>query len=267
MGLDSYQMNRLKVGGHHDNISPNVNEFMEACYRFDNMWTPFARTYPSWMIMFTGRYPINNGIRFNLVPDSHLNPTNKMLANELQKVGYHTFWGIDETRFCNIGEKHGFDHLLMPEIGVKDVLIGSFFDFSVPNIIRQFNLGNDLFPVMRNNRQVVGYNPKFWAQELIREINSLPEDKPLFINFHVCGNHWPFTSAFPWYYKGETKVESCIKMVDSQMGIILDYLEQSNLIANSTTFLLSDHGDGWTGHSDDNTNYHGDNFSSLSPTK
>jgi len=56
-------------------------------------------------------------------------------------------------------------------------------------------------------------------------------------------------------------------MVDDQIGEILAYLEASGLRQRSTVFMLSDHGDGWSGLEGDPTNTHGGHFDSLPANK
>ena len=262
-GVDSYQMNRLKIGGAPENVSPNVNAFLEESFRFDNAWTPFARTYPSWISILTGRYPVHNGVRFNLVPDSRLNPTNHYLPILMKDAGYFTFHGTDETRFSIIRPLFGYQRMFHPHMGIEDFLIGNFFDFSMANFIRQFHLGNDLFPAIKNNRAVVGYNPTIWTRNLIKAMNNLPKDQPVFIAFHLCGNHWPFSSPAPYCYMDKDRVNSCIRMVDAQIGKILQFFKGSGLYDHSTVIMLSDHGDGWSGDYNDHFSTHGDNFDRI----
>jgi arylsulfatase A-like enzyme len=263
LGLDSFQENRLVLGGAEQRIAPNIEGFLEQSQRFDNAWTPFARTYPSWVSIFTGRYPVRHGVRFNLVPEAHLSPDNDYLAGRMADAGYSTLHATDETRFSTIRSLFGFEEQLHPEMGLPDFMLGSFFDFSAANLARQTALGHDLFPLIAHNRAVVGYNPRLWVRSFLRRLNELPRDKPAFITAHLCGNHWPFSAPWPYWTTDELGVDACIAMVDDQVGEILAFLDSSSLSRNATVFLLSDHGDGWSGDPSDITNTHGDHLGRL----
>lgn len=267
LGVDSLQANRLPHGGSDKNLAPRIEEFLANSQRFDNAWTPFARTYPSWLSLLSGRYPMNHGIRFNLLPDSYLADDNQFLPEVLSDAGYTTLHATDEVRFCILRERFGYDNLMHPPMGVRDFIIGGFFDFSAANLARQTHLGHDLFPGIAHNRAAVGYNPDIWVREFIGKLNQLPADEPVFVSSHLCGNHWPFHSPAEYYWAEEVSVNGCIAMVDDQIGAILDYLEASGLNDHAVVTVLSDHGDGWNGDELDKSNTHGDHLDRLLANK
>ncbi|MFC1736825.1 sulfatase-like hydrolase/transferase [Candidatus Hydrogenedentota bacterium] len=264
-GIDSFQLNRLPIGGLDRDISPNVNALLDRCYRFDNTWVSMARTYPSLLSLATGREPINHGIRYSLAGDSFLSDSNRYLAEIMRENGYYTLNGTDEVRFAAIRPKFGYDELLHPRIGVESFLLSAFSDFSASNLVRQFHLGDDFFPEIKNNRDTVAYNPRLWVDNLLKTLNNLPDDQPLFIQLHLCANHWPFTTPAPYAYMGRDPVESSIVMADRQVKDILEYLEESGLLDKSLTVVFSDHGDGWTPETaqEEIVNTHGNTFDHI----
>jgi len=262
LGLDSFQMNRLAAGGAPASLAPNINDFLGECFRFDNAWTPLARTYPSWISILTGREPVHHGVRFNLSADEHLDAGNVFLPQLLQEQGYATLHATDETRFSIIRPQFGFDTLVHPVMGAQDFLLSNFFDFSAPNLLRQTRLGHDLFPAVRGNRASVAYSPGLWTEDVLAAIDALPRDRPVFLALHLCGNHWPFSTPAPYAHAGADPVECCMRMVDDQAGAILEHLRNVGLMQRSTVAMLSDHGDGWSGIPGDDTNSHGDDFRS-----
>ena len=234
IGLDSLQMNRLAVGGSTAGLAPNISAFLAGSFRFDNAWTPLARTYPSWLSLITGRDPPHHGGRFNLMPDDALAPDNPYLPAHLQAQGWSTFHATDETRFCILRERFGYERLLHPRMGVQDFVLASVFDFSAAGLARQCQLGHDLFPAIADNRASCSYNPDIWAR---------------------------------WAHSGGDPVQSCIRMVDEQAGVVLRWLNDSGLLERSVVAMLSDHGDGWSGDPHDRNNAHGDDFKSLYANK
>jgi hypothetical protein len=267
LGLDSLQMNRLAVGGSTAGLAPNISAFLAGSFRFDNAWTPLARTYPSWMSLITGREPPHHGVRFNLMPDDQLAPDNPYLPAHLQAQGWSTFHATDETRFCILRERFGYERLLHPRMGVQDFVLASVFDFSAAGLARQCQLGHDLFPAIADNRASCSYNPDIWARDLVAALDEVPRDQPAFLSMHLCGNHWPFSAPAPWAHSGGDPVESCIRMVDEQAGVVLRWLNDSGLLERSVVAMLSDHGDGWSGDPRDKNNAHGDDFKSLYANK
>ncbi len=262
LGLDSFQMNRLSSGGAPLSPAPHIDEFLGESFRFDNAWTPLARTYPSWISLLTGREPVHHGVRFNLIGDDHLDAANVFLPQRLQERGYATLHATDETRFSIIRPQFGFDALVHPAMGAQDFLLSSFFDFSTANLLRRTRLGHDLFPAVRGNRASAAYAPELWTQDVIAAIDELPRDRPVFIALHLCGNHWPFSTPAPYAHADADPVACCMRMVDDQAGAILAHLREVGLMERSTVAMLSDHGDGWSGIPGDDTNSHGDDLRS-----
>jgi hypothetical protein len=262
LGVDSLQMNRLAAGGSSRGLAPHIDAFLAQSFRFDNAWTPLARTYPSWLSLLTGRDPPHHGVRFNLMPDDRLAPDNPYLPAHLAAQGWSTFHATDETRFCILRERFGYQRLLHPRMGVQDFVLASTFDFSAAGLARQFHLGHDLLPAIANNRASSSYNPEIWTRNLIAALDEVPRDRPAFLSMHLCGNHYPFSAPAPWAHAGDP-VESCIRMVDEQAGAVLGWLQEAGLMDRAVVAVLSDHGDGWSGDSRDRNNAHGDDFNSL----
>lgn len=267
VGLDSLQMNRLAVGGSTAGLAPNISAFLAGSFRFDNAWTPLARTYPSWLSLITGRDPPHHGVRFNLMPDERLAPDNPYLPAHLAAQGWTTFHATDETRFCILRERFGYERLLHPRMGVQDFVLASVFDFSAAGLARQCQLGHDLLPAIADNRASCSYNPDIWARDLVAVLDEVPRDQPAFLSMHLCGNHWPFSAPAPWAHSGGDPVQSCIRMVDEQAGVVLRWLNDSGLLESAVIAMLSDHGDGWSGDPHDRNNAHGDDFKSLYANK
>jgi arylsulfatase A-like enzyme len=262
LGLDSLQMNRLTAGGALQEIAPHIDGFLQQCYRFDNAWTPLARTYPSWISILTGREPVHDGVRFNLIGDDHLDRDNVYLPQTLAERGYATLHATDETRFSIIRPRFGFQSMVHPRMGAQDFLLASFFDFSASNLLRQSRLGDDMFPAVAGNRASVAYAPDLWVQDTIAAIDALPRDRPVFIAMHLCGDHWPFSTPAPYSHDSADPVDCCIRMIDAQAGAILEHLRAVGLMDRSTVAMLSDHGDGWSGIPGDPNNSHGDDLRS-----
>ena len=262
LGLDSFQSNRIEDRADGAQPAPHVVALLDESSRFDSAWTPLARTYPSWISILTGRWPVNDGVRFNLAPESAPAPDNVYLGQRLAAAGYTTLHATDETRFSNVREQHGFEQTLHPQMGAADFLLASAFDLSALNLARQTALGHDLAAPLRWNRASPAYSPRLFVRGVLAQLDEAPRDRPLFLTVHLCGNHWPFSAPAPYAWRGADEVDACISMVDAQVHELVSAFRDSGLLERSLLVLLSDHGDGWTGPGC-RSNSHGDDFRSL----
>jgi len=197
IGVDSIQYNQLsKEWGYEKNLAPNIYEFLESSICFMNAWTPFARTYPSYNSLLTGRFPINNGARANLVQDHYLKRDNLYLGDILKEEGYYRLHCTDDVRFSNIKEKHGFDQIFCPRKDIAGLLATAFYDYAFCNIMIQADILPWLFKPVSYNRAHSAYSPKGFIRAVIRRINDLPRDKLQFIVIHLCANHQPYSSSY-----------------------------------------------------------------------
>jgi len=261
IGIDSLQYNQLsQEWGYGKDLAPNIYEFLEDSTCFMNAWTPFARTYPSYNSILTGRYPVNNGARANLVQNHHLSPDNLYLGDILKENGYYRTHYTDDVRFSNVGEQHGFDETFSPRKDIAGLLVTAFYDYAFCNIMIQKDILPWLFGPISYNRAHIAYNPKSFIRAVARRIDSLPRDKRQFIVIHLCANHQPYSSSY-LYERDQTLAnpsERCIGMVDDQFKELIQYLKRNGLYDKSKIVLLSDHGCGWSDKEISLT--HGSNF-------
>ncbi len=261
IGIDSIQYNQLSTKwGYEKNLAPNICKFLENSTCFMNAWTPFARTYPSYNSLLTGRYPINNGARANLVQDHYLKEDNLYLGNLLKEQGYYRLHCTDDVRFSNIREKHGFDEVFSPRKDIAGLLVTAFYDYAFCNIMIQAGILSKLFKPVSYNRAYSAYSPGGFIRGVIRRINDLPRDKRQFIVIHLCANHQPYSSSYI-YERDEDLVNSserCIRMADDQFKELIQYFKKCGLYDKSKIVLLSDHGCGWSDKEIELT--HGSNF-------
>lgn len=248
LGVDSIQYNRFtKEWGYSKDLAPNMASILEKGTCFLNAWSPFARTYPSYVSILTGRYPIHSGIRDNLAPDKYLNNDNTYLGDVLKKNAYYSSHYTDEVRFSIIRRMHGFDKLFHPEFGLANYIMGTFFDYALVNLFLYTDTGSRVLWPLSYNRAHIAYNPEVFVNRAIREMNKLPRDKKQFIVVHLCANHFPYFVPYPFARSknAENFSEKSILMADFQVAKLMDYFKKSGLFDDSIMALFSDHGDGW----------------------
>jgi arylsulfatase A-like enzyme len=255
IGLDSFRPDHLKQAGDTVSITPNLDQFLSDAYRFERTYTPMARTYPAWMSILTGRYPIEHGARFNLLDFRYLKDHERSLPFLLKAKGYTTAYSIDETRFSNIDKRYGFDITVTPEIGAADFLLSSAADVPLSNLLNLApSLHAALFPYQFMNRAVdKTYEPANFDEELAHLVDTADPKRPLFLVTHFELPHWPFDwrdsanyiapenprlmSLSPPHY------QKAVHRADNQFAALIDSLKRNGRLDNAIVVVLSDHGE------------------------
>jgi len=117
VGVDSLRPDFLSFFG-RDQATPFFDGFLQQSVVFSEALTPLARTFPSWISILTGKYPKQNGIRYNLASQTQLSLDDSLPAI-LKRHGYETMYATDETRFSNIDGTLGFDRIIAPPMGLN----------------------------------------------------------------------------------------------------------------------------------------------------
>jgi arylsulfatase A-like enzyme len=244
IGLDSLRPDFTGFYGNQAVRTPNMNHFLEESVSFSSAYTPLARTFPAWVTILTGKYPLHHDARNNLVDPAAI-VTHDTLAKHLQQAGYQTIYATDEKRFSNITKGYGFDHILGPHMGVNDFLLGGLSDFPLSNLIVNLPFGRFLFPYNYANRAAtITYQPASFLQLIKSDLARLP-DKPLFLSVHFCLSHWPHKWAdknHPESSYISSQYQRSVDAVDKQLGTLLSMLKKSGLLENAWVIILSDHG-------------------------
>ena len=140
IGIDSLRTDYTDFGGYQggEQLTPNLDSFLQNATIFNNAFTPIARTFPSWTAILTGLYPIHNGARSNLAYQAPLKLQNT-IGNLLQQAGYTTVYATDDRRFSNISHTYGFHKLIGPLEGANDFVLGAINDLPLSNLIVNVN--------------------------------------------------------------------------------------------------------------------------------
>ncbi len=227
---------------------PFLNDQLKNSMVFENAYTPFARTYPSWMSIITGRHPVNHQARFNLQPESMLAPDNLYLAARLNDIGYQSIYASDERRFSNLGKLQGFNQVIGPRTGAADFILGNYADLPITNLLSRFSIAEWLLPQLYSNRAADHlYQPSQFSSLLHSRLTKL-ESKPLFLSVHFCLAHWPYT--FVGHSNNESYSEKPaypdnLRAIDKQINELFELLKARGLLEQSRIVFLSDHGESW----------------------
>jgi arylsulfatase A-like enzyme len=256
IGIDGLRPDHLGSSGEKNSLTPFMDKFLRSSLKFKNTYTPFARTYPAWISILTGRYPVENGARDNLVRKENLISFEKSLPYLLKENNYFSVYAIDETRFSNIDVNYGFDRVISPAIGAADFVLAGFADLPLCNLLQLApSLYSFFFPYQFINRAAFNiYHPENFNSALDSIISNLNQNKPLFLVTHFELAHWPYIWGSP-FVKTEAELperlkdlseevyQQAIAKVDSQFQNLLESLSREHRLDNAIVVLLSDHGE------------------------
>jgi arylsulfatase A-like enzyme len=211
--LDTTRADRLSTYGFNDVSLPHLERLAREGVVFDQATTVAPLTLPAHTSLFTGLLPPNHGVRDNA--DTALDHAHTTLAEVLRARGFHTgaFVGsivLDPTR----GLQQGFEqYQAVPA------------DNSTP------------LPETRQRRADAVMN------DAIRWLGTVGDSR-FFLWTHLYDAHRPYDPPEPYrstyghnLYVGE------IAFVDSQIGRLLQALEQRQLLDRTVVVVLGDHGE------------------------
>ncbi|CZI75159.1 TPA: sulfatase-like hydrolase/transferase [Legionella pneumophila subsp. pneumophila] len=230
---------------------PFLHQVLLDSFQFTNTISPLARTYPAWSSILTGLYPKHHLAEENLVERSRVK-SQLSIVWDLNKLGYNTIYATDDRRFNSIDENFGFKKIIGPKTGVNDVMLGSYNDFPLGNLLINFRISAWLFPYNFSNRaSFISYYPETFTNELKREL-SLQQNSPVFLAVHFALPHWPYAwaASLPDQVENEFSLSKrdalylrALKAVDNQFKVIFCYLKKHGYFKNSLVIILSDHGE------------------------
>ncbi|MDI1352992.1 MAG: sulfatase-like hydrolase/transferase, partial [bacterium] len=174
---------------------PFLNNLLQKNTQFTNSISPLARTYPAWSSILTGLYAQHHHAQENLMPKRLVNSQASMVWLLNQK-GYNSIFATDDRRFNGIDTDFGFNKIIGPKIGVNDVLLGSFNDFPLSNLMINTAISSWLFPYNYINRaSFYLYYPATFSAKLEYALARENANKPLFLAVHFTLPHWPYAWA------------------------------------------------------------------------
>lgn len=239
---------------------PTLKAFRDEAFVEQNVVSPLARTFPSWTTILTGLHPAVSGARDNLVQQA-LVETSASIAWKFKAAGYRTIYATDETRFSNIGQTFGFDHVVSPRPGAPDFLVAQIADLPLVNFAVQLPLMEHLLPSLTGNRAFAhAYYPDRFIRRLFDAIGPA-KGQPTFLAVHLCLAHWPFFSADSAAIANRDLEPNgeylrATRELDQQFAQLLIQLRRSGYVNDqSLVVVLADHGEAPGGPQAQQPNY------------
>lgn len=244
---------------------PFVYQLIQGSTQFTETISPLARTYPAWSSILTGLYTQHHHAEENLVPKTTVNSQASIIW-ALNRADYTTVYATDDRRFNSIDTDFGFKYVIGPKIGANDVILGSYNDFPLGNLLINSRPASWLFPYNYSNRaSYFSYYPNTFDAKLRRELSQLPSNKPLFLAVHFALPHWPYAwaSSLPDKVNNEFSLtkrdylyQLALRRVDKQFQSFYSYLKSHGYFNNTMLIVLSDHGEVLYYPNTRLTNYH-----------
>jgi len=230
--LDTTRADRIGAYGYSPAETPRLDALASEGVLFETATTATAFTLPSHSSIMTGLYPPFHGVRLN--GGSALADVQVTLAERLVASGYRT--GAVVGAFV-IDQRWG---------------LSQGFDFFEDDFEMAPDQKLDLAGVQRPGNQVV---------DLGLEWLNRPDERPFFAWLHFYDPHIPYNPPEPFrsrfddggkggLYDGE------IAFTDSQIGRLLDWLDEQGLAENTVVVVVGDHGESLDDHGEKEHGYY-----------
>ena len=217
--LDTTRADRLGCYGNPNIKTPVIDGLARDGILFTKAYSAGPTTLPSHSTMMTGLYPIHHGARANSV--YRLSEKHPTLAQIMSDSGYAT-----------------------------GAVISAFVLDSRFGLARGFDTYNDDLPPAAGTHELfeterIAVNATNAAIDWIK----LRKGKPFFYWVHYFDPHQPYRPPEPYAQEYESlPYDGEIAYVDTELGRLLDFLEESEVRDNTLVIVVGDHGQGLGQH-------------------
>lgn len=217
--FDTTRATRLGCYGYERAETPNLDAFAAESVLFEHAVSPVPTTLPSHSTMFTGLYPQDHGVRYNLL--FRLGPEALTLAEVLSAEGFATggfpATFILDTRF---GLNQGFE---------------TYADAPRPDDDRT------------SHRTAIMRHASDGVDLALDWLSTQPEKA--FVWLHFYDPHWPYTPPFPYSSRFRDRpYDGELAYADSQFGRFLAALREDPMWDRTAVIVAGDHGEGLYEH-------------------
>jgi len=230
--LDTTRADRIGAYGYGLAETPRLDALASDGVLFENTVTPTAFTLPSHSSIMTGLYPPFHGIRLN--GGAALADVQTTLAERLAASGYRT-----------------------------GAVVGAFVIDQRWGLNQGFESFNDDFEVAADQKlDLAGVQrPGDRVVDLGLEWLDQPDERPFFAWLHFYDPHIPYDPPEPYRSKFESVGEyglydGEIAFADSQVGRLLDWLDDRRLAENTVVVVVGDHGESLGDHGEKEHGYY-----------
>jgi arylsulfatase A-like enzyme len=212
--LDTTRADHLGAYGFQSISTPNIDGLARDGVLFLQTSAAAPLTMPAHASLYTGRFPFGHGVRDN--GDSALDPGQTTLAEVLQEHGYET---------------------------------GAFVSSVVLASSRGLNQGFDLY---KDDFSLMPGGLRRQADEVtddaLRWLARAGSSR-FFAWLHFYDAHTPYHPRSPYLESYPARpYDAQIAFMDEQVGRVLDFLRQADLLDRTIVVVIADHGEGLGDH-------------------
>ncbi len=219
--LDTTRADRLGCYGYADAVTPNLDRLARQAVLFESAVSSVPTTLAAHSTMFTGLYPQDHGVRYNLV--FRLAPDAVTLAEILRGAGFATA-GFPATFI--VGRQFGLDQ--------------GFDTYADPP-------GSGAGP--KEPTAHAGLPAATGVDHALAWLAEQPAEGKQFVWLHFYDPHAPYAPPFPYASQFRDRpYEGEIAYMDAQFGRLLDALEHSERWDDTLLVVVGDHGEGLYDH-------------------
>jgi arylsulfatase A-like enzyme len=209
---DQHHARYLNCLGRSELKTPNFDELASHSAVFNSAYTASPICGPARAAVFTGQYPLQNGIHINWIP---LKKDSKLLTEQLEEAGYYNAM-IGKLHLSPIKDAHGFHYRRMcdsphdvydkEEIVVNDYLPWAAKGIGIaPERLAALAGESELCPVGESEFWLGwewsdnAHQMTTWTgNEAVSFINKYEKKQPMFLHVSFFGPHHPYASCEPW---------------------------------------------------------------------
>jgi arylsulfatase A-like enzyme len=218
--FDTTRADRIGCYGYEDAVTPNLDRLAQEGVLFEQAVAQAATTLPSHCTIFTGLYPQDHGVRYNIV--FNLAPEAVTLAEILKENGFATA-AFPATRILHArhGLDQGFDIYAKPPKVPPDAVAHP------DDIMRPAGEGVDL---------------------ALAWLDSHGEEK-LLLWLHLYDPHAPYAPPFPYSSRFRDRpYDGEIAYADAHFGRLMERLRDDPQWSETLVVVAGDHGEGLHDH-------------------
>ncbi len=216
--FDTTRADRIGCYGHSEAETPNLDGLAAEGVLFENAVAQVPTTLPSHATMFTGQFPQDHGVRYNVFYS--LAESADTLAESLKEAGFATAgFPASQVVSASHGLNQGFDVYVDP-------------------------------PAMGEG--LPGHGGSRTAEEgvdLTLDWLGKTDESKQFVWLHFYDPHWPYAPPFPYSSQfRERRYDGEIAYADAQLGRLLEALKNDPAWDRTLVIVAGDHGEGLYDH-------------------
>ena len=223
--LDTVRCSHVGCYGYEHDTTPNIDKFSELCVKAENALTVSPITLSAHASILSSLYPFQHGLRDN---------------------GSY-YMGDDTPTLPKILQKNGFE---------TGAFVGCFVLDKIFGLDKGFDVYDDTMS-MPTVTEWQGHKVGNWERSATDVSNSAIKwlgkhmSKDFFMWVHYFDCHMPYNP--PEQFKDKIKSDTCdydngLKYVDYEVGRLLNFVKQNNLLDDTLIVIVGDHGEAFGEH-------------------